>query len=62
MQSSNKCPHNKVDYPSKSEALIAASRIVKPVKRKGGSSKPFKMRAYRCDDCDQWHLTKRVRG
>jgi len=49
-------------FGTKSEALHCASVFEKKPKRKGGDSRPYKLKAYRCEDCSQWHLRKRVRG
>lgn len=48
-------------HQSKSDAVVAASRIVRQPKRKGGRDKPYRLRAYKCPLCGDWHLTKRVR-
>jgi len=48
-------------YPAKSDAVVAASRIERPPKRKGGRAWPYKLRAYKCSMCGDWHLTKRER-
>lgn len=49
-----------VPFDSKREALLYASSIERKPKRKGGDLS-VKFKAYRCEDCSQWHLTKRVR-
>lgn len=48
-------------HPSKGDAIVAASRITRPPKRKGERDRPYKLRAYRCSLCGDWHLTKRER-
>ena len=48
-------------HTDKTQALVSASRIVKPPKRNSGDDRPYRLRAYRCPDCDGFHLTKRFR-
>ena len=56
-----KCSSNKNAFSSKTEALHAASQHQEKAKRDGGDAKPFRMKAERCQECKNWHLTKRYR-
>jgi hypothetical protein len=50
---------DKARFPNKPQALLAASRYIRPTRR---HETPYKLRAYLCPDCGHWHLTKRSRS
>jgi hypothetical protein len=45
----------KIAYNSEEEAVVNASMCLRKK-----SCRTFVLRAYKCPDCEKWHLTKRV--
>jgi len=50
---------NKIGYDSQKEATEEGQFLHKNLRKQKGKMKKHgsKLRAYKCDDCDKWHLT-----
>lgn len=56
----SECPSGKIRYRDKLAAMIALSNIERRSKRRGGKGRPkHEKTAYRCKECNGFHLSSR---